>query len=156
MSSAARTRTASRSLRRMRFLTTALPVFLVTVIPKRGASSVPRSSTSSRNSLPRRFSPPRTARYSARLRSLPTGWPVVRCANVSLPAPRVGGERLAAARAARGGQAPVALGGQAGAEAGPLFADELRGLIGTLPLSDYRGVRPFLVLPLLRSGALPS
>ena len=105
---------------------------------------------------PRRFSPPRTARNSARLRSLPTGWPVVRCANVSLPAPRLGGQPLAAARAARSDHAPAALGGHAGTETVPPFADELRGLIGTLHLSDYRGVRPFLVLSLLRSGALPS
>ena len=54
----------------MRLRTTALPTFLVTVKPTRAASLSPRSSTSSRKSRPRRFSPRRTARNSARLRSL--------------------------------------------------------------------------------------
>ena len=53
----------------MRLRFTAFPVFLVTVKPTRGGPSSPRLSTSTRNSRPRRFSPPRTARNSLRLRS---------------------------------------------------------------------------------------
>ena len=53
----------------MRFRLTAFPVFLVTVKPTRGDASSPRSSTSSRKSCPRRFSPRRTVRNSLRLRS---------------------------------------------------------------------------------------
>ena len=53
----------------MRLRTAAFPTFLVTVKPTRGASSLPRSSTSRRKNRPRRFSPRRTARNSSRLRN---------------------------------------------------------------------------------------
>ena len=154
MSSAAWVRIASRSRLRILFLATAFPVFFVTVRPKRGGSSSPRFNTSSRKSGPRRFSPFRTARNSARLRNL-RGRPRF-ASRASFPAPAwSGAEALAAARAARCYDLAAAGGCHARAETVTPLTDEFGWLISTLHLFQYRGVRPFLGLSRgSRSGAL--
>src|SRR4051812_43127388 len=133
MSPAAWRRTASRSRRRTRLRTTALPTFLVTVNPTRAGPSSPRACTSSRKSGPRRFSPARAARNSERLRSVrsagPTGLP-----GAGKSARSLGGEPLAAAVAAGRDHAAAALGGHAGPESMAALADKLGRLIGALHL----------------------
>jgi len=121
---------ASLSRRRMRLRTTALPVFLVTVRPKRGGPPSPRSRVSNRKSRPRRFSPERTARNSARLRSLRGG------RFVTGTTPGSGRQLLAAVCTTGGDDAAAALGGHAGAEAVAALANKLRGLVGALHLFD--------------------
>ncbi|UUP18483.1 hypothetical protein NTH_02966 [Nitratireductor thuwali] len=134
----------------MRLRTTALPTFLVTVMPRRGGPSSPRSSTSSRKRRPRRLSPRRTARNSARLvrragkvcGASPVDGPV----NAPAPRPHLGGKPLAAPVAARRNDTAATGGSHARAEAMPALADDFRGLICALHLFKYRGVRPFLGL----------
>ncbi len=108
----------------------------------------PRSRTSTRKSRPQRFSPPRTARKSARFRSrlgsVPAGLPGAGNDLVF----RLGAEPLAAAVAAGGDDATTTLGGHTGTETVPALADEFGRLVGTLHLFKYRGVRPFLILSL--------
>src|SRR5918995_1905027 len=134
MSRAACTRTASLRRRRTRLRWIALPVFLVTVKPTRGGPSSPRFRTSSRKTRPRRFSPRRTARNSARLRSRAgegrPGLPV----SGNDPVFRSGRQPLPAAVATGCDDAAAALGGHARAEAVPALADEFGWLIGTLHL----------------------
>lgn len=145
MSSAAWMRTASLSRRLMRLRTTALPTLLVTVKPTRGAPPSFRSSTSIRNSRPRRFSPRLAARNSARLRSLGGA------GRAGLPSPgklvrsRSGGEALAATAAACCDDIAAALGGHARAETMPALADEFGWLIGTLHLFNTAGCGPSCV-----------
>ncbi len=150
MSSAACVRTASLRRRRMRFLVTALPAFFVTVTPKRGGSSSLRRRTSSRNRGPRRFSPARAARNSARLRSLPVGLGV----NGSAPGMPV--RRKAACDRGNGGRRrrrgrpwwPCGRGTRGAAYGQAWKAGRYASFI------YYRGVRPFLIPSRLRSGAL--
>lgn len=58
-----------------------------------------------------------------------------------------GRQALAATRSARSNDPATTLGGHARSETVAPFADKFGWLIGTLHLFDYRGVRPFLVLP---------
>ena len=144
-------RRASFSRRRMRLRSTALPCFVVTVKPARGSPPSPRSATSSRKNRPRRFSPRRTARNSARLVSRPGLGSSCRSVTGPAPGARSGAEARAAAGAAGGDDLAATLGGHACAEAMTALADELGGLIGALHLFQYRGVRPFLDLNGFRS-----
>src|SRR5690606_8441863 len=133
MSAPARVLTASFSRRRMRFRAAALPTFFVTVRPRRGGPPSPRSRTSIRKSGPRRFSPRRTARNSARFFSRAGGVGPGRAVTVR-PFRRSGGKPLAAAVAPRGDDGTAALGGHAGTETVAALADKLGGLIGALHL----------------------
>ena len=67
---------------------------------------------------------------------------------------RLGGQPLATAVAASSDDAAATLGSHAGTEAMPALADELGGLVGTLHLFKYRGVRPFLCLSLCNRSLL--
>lgn len=135
MSPAACVRIASRTRRRIRFLSTELPTFLVTVMPKRGKPSSPRSSTSSRNNGPRRLVPRRTARNSVRFLSRPGAC----IPDVSAKSP--GPEPWILCRETRTAACPTccdnlaATGGcHACPEAVTALADELGGLISALHL----------------------
>ena len=127
-------RSASLRRRRMRLRSTALPCFVVTVKPARGRPPSPRSATSSRKNRPRRFSPRRTARNSARLVSRPGLGSSCRSTTGPAPGARSGAEARAAAGAAGGDNLASTLGGHAGAEAMTALADEFGGLIGALHL----------------------
>lgn len=140
-------RTASRMRRLMRLRTTALPTLRVTVMPRRGGPPSFRSRTSSRKSLPRRFSPPRAARNSARLVRRPIACVPAACSR-NTKVRGLGRKTLAAAIAAGSDDVAAALGGHAGTETVAALANKLGGLISALHLFDYRGVRPFLYLSL--------
>jgi|HigsolmetaGSP11D_1036233.scaffolds.fasta_scaffold07351_2 hypothetical protein len=148
MSPAACVRMASRTRRRIRFLSTELPTFLVTVMPKRGKPWSPRSRTSSRNRGPRRFVPARTARNSLRFLSRPGVFGPAFSAKSPYPwsLGELGRQALAATRATGGENLAATVGRHAGTEAMTALADEFGGLIGALHLFEYRGVRPFFIL----------
>jgi len=135
MSPAACVRIASRTRRRIRFRSTELPTFLVTVMPKRGKPWSPRSSTSSRNNGPRRLVPRRTARNPVRFLSRPGACtPAVSAKSPDPELYRLCRETLAAACAASGDDLAATSGCHACPKAMTALADELGGLIGALHL----------------------
>src|SRR5690606_17214835 len=123
----------------MRFRSTALPVFFVTVIPSRGGPSSPRSSTSRRNKGPRRFAPRCTARNSARLVRRSGARP-----GNALPhaTEYLGRNPLATTGATCRNHAAAALGGHTRAKSMPALANEFRGLISALHLFNTAACGP--------------
>jgi hypothetical protein len=113
--------TNSRSRRRMRLRSVAVPFFLVTVKPTRaGPSSSRRRACTTKAALLAR-APLATARKSARCRS--------RSMMRSPGSPASGAQTLAAARAARGEDLAAAGRGEAGTETVAALAHQFAGLI---------------------------
>src|SRR5262252_9179255 len=118
-------RTTSRSLRRTRLRSTAVPFFLVTVKPTRiGPKSSRRRPCNVKAGLFTR-APPATARKSARC---------LRRSILESPdkGPGSGAQALAAPRAARSEDLATAGGGETGAETVAALAHQFRGLISPL------------------------
>src|SRR2546423_437349 len=122
MSCAAVSLTISRSRRRTRLRSTALPTFLDAVNPTRTGPPTLRSSACNTNAAVTTLTPPAAARKSVRRRnrSMKTRWT------------RSGAEPLAALRAARGKDPTAALGRHARAETVTALAHQLARLIGPL------------------------
>ncbi len=118
----------------MRLRTTALPTFLVHGKADAGGILVAALQHFQQESRPRRFSPRRTARNSARLRSSPGAG----CRACRYPATNgafVQAESRLRPRLRRAATTPrPPLGGHAGTETVPALADEFGRLIGTLHL----------------------
>src|SRR5947208_13035182 len=122
--------TSSRSRRRMRLRSVAVPFFLVTVNPTRAGPWSSRRRLCRVNAPELARAPLATARKSARCLSRSMN-------SVLRGQPGSGAQTLAAPRAARGEDLAAAGGGETGAEAVTALAHQFAGLISPLHGSFY-------------------